>query len=97
MTINHQLGREEALRRIKSGIGDARVRFGDKLSRIDETWTDNHLDFTVRALGQQVNGTLDVLDDQVRAEFHLPVLLAMLAKRLDTTLRDEGTKLLERR
>ena len=60
--IPHSLGKEEATRRLKTGIGRLHEQFGDKITQIEDTWTGDHLDFRVSALGQGVTGGLDVMD-----------------------------------
>jgi hypothetical protein len=83
VSIPHRLGREEALRRIKSGIATART--GDRLA------------FNVSALGQSASGLIDVADDHVRLEVTLPWLLAKLAEKFTPAIRKEGTLLLEKK
>ncbi len=61
VSIPHQLGKEEAARRLKSGFGRARSTFGEKLAVIDETWSGDHLDFRAGVLGQTTTGTIDVV------------------------------------
>src|SRR5262245_56646721 len=45
VSIPHQLGQAEALRRIKSGFGNARSNYSQFLTIDEETWTDNCLAF----------------------------------------------------
>lgn len=92
--IAHQLGRDEARRRLQAGIADARTRFGDKVSQIEEAWQGDHLDFKVAALGQSIAGTMDVAEDHVQLEFSLPALLGMLGGKIKSYLQASGTRLL---
>jgi Putative polyhydroxyalkanoic acid system protein (PHA_gran_rgn) len=97
VSIPHRLGRDEALRRLKTGLRDAEAKFG-QFFRIDEqTWTDNRLQFRVSALAQTASGTIDVLDDHVRLEVVLPWLLAKVAETIQPLIRKEGTLLLEKK
>jgi hypothetical protein len=97
ISIPHRLGKEEALRRLKSDLGSAGASFGHLFSINEQTWTGDRLQFGVTALGQAVHGTIDVADDYVRLEVLLPWLLAMLAETLQPLIRREGTLLLERK
>jgi hypothetical protein len=97
MSIPHRLGREEALRRLKSDLGSAGASFGHLFSINQQTWTGDRLQFRVTAVGQAVHGTIDVADDYVRLEVFLPWLLAMLAETLQPLIRKEGTLLLEKK
>lgn len=97
MSIAHHLGKEEATRRLQSGLGKVRASYGHLFAVQEETWTDNHLQFRVSALGQTVGGTLDVLEDRVNLVVYLPWLLAKLANAIQPLIRKEGTLLLEKK
>jgi Putative polyhydroxyalkanoic acid system protein (PHA_gran_rgn) len=97
ITIPHRLGKQEALRRLQQGLGNAGSNFSHLFSIQEQTWTGDHLQFRVSALGQSANGTIDVADDSVRLEVFLPWLLAKLAETLQPLIRKEGTLLLEKK
>jgi hypothetical protein len=97
MSIPHQLGKAEALRRLKTGLGDTGANFGHLFSINEQTWTGDHLQFRVTAIGQAAHGSIDVAEDYVRLEVYLPWLLAMLAETLQPLIRKEGTLLLEKK
>ena len=95
--IPHQLGREEARRRLEAGIGQLKTKFGDKLTAVDERWAGDHLDVTVKAMGQAITAALDVESEHVRLEVQLPWMLAMLAEKAKGFLSREGQLLLEKK
>ncbi len=97
VTIPHQLGKEEAMRRLQGGIGRLRSQFGDKLGAIEDTWTGDHADFRVSVLGQTVTGALDVRDAEVRVEVQLPWMLAMVAEKAKGLIQKQGTLMLEKK
>lgn len=97
VSIPHRLGKEEAVRRIQAGLGRARGAFGQHLTQVGETWTNEHLDFRLVVLGHPLSGTMDVADDHVRLEVMLPWLLALLAERTKTLIANEGQLLLEKK
>jgi hypothetical protein len=97
VSIPHSLGREEATRRLKAGLGNAGSSFGQLLSVEEETWSGDTVNFRVRSLGQAAHGTIEVLDDSVRVEVTLPWLLARMAEKLVPAIRKEGTLLLEKK
>jgi hypothetical protein len=97
VSIPHRLGREEAVRRLKSGLGGVRTGYSPLLTINDETWTGDHLVFRVSALGQSAAGTIDVADDHVRLEVTLPWLLAKLAEKITPAIRKEATLMLEKK
>ncbi len=95
--IPHQLGREEARRRLETGIGQLKAKFGDKLTSVDESWTGDHLDVVIKAMGQAITAGMDVETDHVRLEVQLPWMLAMLAEKAKGFIRKEGQLLLEKK
>ena len=95
VSIPHRLGRDEAVRRIKSGLRTAQEKFGQFFSLQEEVWTDNRLQFRVSALAQTASGTIDVFDDHVRLEVVLPWLLAKIAEAVQPAIRKEGALMLE--
>ena len=78
VSIPHSLGREEAVRRLKTGL--ARAASSVPVLHVDEErWEDNRMMFRVRALGQAAAGHVDVADDHVKVEVVLPWLLLGVA------------------
>lgn len=97
VSIPHNLGKAEAMRRLQGGIGGLKSQFGDKVAAINETWAGDRMDFRVGAMGQNVSGHLDVMEDQVRVEVQLPWILAMVAEKAKSFIQKQGTLLLEKR
>lgn len=93
VTIPHRLGREEALRRLRSGLSRAATSI-PVLKVDEERWDGDHMFFRVRALGQAASGHIDVAEDNVRLEVTLPWLLQRFAQMAQIAIRDRGTKLL---
>jgi len=97
VSIPHNLGREEAIRRMKNGLAGVRTQYSHLLTVSEETWNDSQLTFRVTALAQAVSGSIDVADDHVRLEVMLPWLLAKLAERAQAMIGDTGRLMLERK
>jgi hypothetical protein len=91
VSIPHRLGKVEAARRLKAGLGQARTGFNHLMSIDEEVWSGDSLTFRLRALGQSASGTIEVLEDHLRLEVALPWLLAKLSERLIPAIRKEGT------
>ena len=64
VSIPHHLGKEEALRRLKTGLAEVGTSFGHLFSVTEQIWTGDHLRSQVSALGQSASGSIDVADDQ---------------------------------
>ena len=97
VSFPHNLGKDEAVRRLKSGIGRVVQGLGDKVAMMDETWTGDHLDFHLKALGQAASGTVDVAEDHVRMEVQLPWVLALMAEKAKSMMEQRGKLLLEKK
>jgi hypothetical protein len=97
VSIPHRLGKDEAIRRLKSGLGQMRTNYGHLLAVQEETWNGDRLLFQVSALGQAAAGIIDVAEDHVRLEVTLPWLLAKLAEKIQPMIRKEGTLMLEKK
>jgi hypothetical protein len=97
VSIPHRLGKDEAVRRLKSGLANARTSYSSIISVDEEVWTGDRLVLRVRALGQSASGIIDVLDDCVRLEVTLPWLLARFTERVVPTIRKEATLMLEKK
>jgi Putative polyhydroxyalkanoic acid system protein (PHA_gran_rgn) len=97
LSISHSLGKEEAVRRLKSGLSSVPATFHHVLAVQEEVWTGDHLQFRVSALGQVASGTIDVADDHVRLTVALPRLLAQLAKKIQPLIRNQGKLMLEKK
>jgi hypothetical protein len=93
ISIPHQLGREEATRRLKGGLTRAAASF-PALQVDEERWEGEHMDFRVRALGQAASGHIDVADDHVQLEVVLPWLLQRFAGAAQAVIRKRGQLLL---
>jgi hypothetical protein len=96
VSIPHSLGREEAMRRLKTGLSRAAARV-PILSVDEERWEDNRMIFRVRALGQAANGHVDVAEDHVKVEVTLPFLLQRFAELAQAAIRERGKLLLTKK
>lgn len=97
VSIPHRLGKEEACKRIREGMGKARADFASLMAVEQEDWTDNRVAFRVASLGQRCSGTIDVQDDHVKLEVQLPWLLAKAAEAVKAVVKQRGGLLLEKK
>ncbi len=93
VSIPHRLGREEAVRRLKTGLGRAAASI-PVMQVEEERWSGDSMTFRIRALGQIASGQVDVGDDQVRVEVVLPWLLQRFAEMAQATIKKRGQLLL---
>jgi putative polyhydroxyalkanoate system protein len=97
VSIPSRLGQVETKRRLEDGVRHLRSQYAGKIASVEETWTGDRMDFKVAALGQSLNGRLEVLADSVKVEIDLPWLLAAFAEKIKTEIEQRGRKLLEKK
>jgi hypothetical protein len=94
--ISHNLGKETAKQRLRNTVGQMISQVGP-IATVEEVWSGDRMSFRLAALGQTVSGFIDVLEDAVRIEVLLPGLLAMLAGRIGSGIRERATLLLTKK
>ena len=97
ISIPHSLGKEEAARRLRSGLATAQSQFRQFFTVQEEIWSGDRLTFRVAALGQTASGTIDVAEDYARLEVKLPWLLSMAAQQIQRVVNAQGTTMLEKK
>jgi len=97
VTIPHQLGRAEARKRVDEGFGDLARHLGGAAGALDKRWEGDRLSFALTSFGQSISGYVLVEDAAVTVEVLLPGFLAMIAGKVQGTLRKEGQLLLTRK
>lgn len=97
ISISHELGVEEAKRRISGGFGRLIQQMpGGALMQLSESWSGDRMSFTAKALGQTVSGHVDVAATHVTLEVLLPEFLAAIADGLRGRLQKAGQLLLNK-
>uniref|UniRef100_E6VKT1 Polyhydroxyalkanoic acid synthase n=1 Tax=Rhodopseudomonas palustris (strain DX-1) TaxID=652103 RepID=E6VKT1_RHOPX len=96
VSIPHRLGRDEARRRLQTGLSRAAINV--PILKVDEeTWRGDQMLFRVRALGQVAAGQVDVAEDHVRLEVRLPWLLQKFADAARVAIQKRGHLILEKK
>jgi hypothetical protein len=93
ITISHNLGKDEAVRRLRPALTKAAASF-PILTVEQEVWEGARMTFRVHALGQHMAGTVEVMERSVRLEIHLPWLLARFVGAIRETIENQGQVLL---
>ena len=96
VTISHRLGRDEAKRRIDSGLGTIRQELAQFVKSLDYSWENYRLDFRATAMFQTITGRIEVYEEFVKVELGLPRLLHMVAKTIAGRIEKTATALLEK-
>lgn len=94
VTVQHQLGKEEALRRIKGMLDGAQSRDGGRISDMQETWNGDNGTFSFKASGFDVSGSIEVRDSNVEIDIDYPLAARPFKGKIESTLRDRTAALL---
>jgi hypothetical protein len=94
ISVPHNLGRQEARRRVADSVDKVHARYATTVGNIEQSWTDDRLDFAVTALGQRITGWLEVQDKAVQIRVLMPWLLARIAEKLRPQIEDEARRVL---
>lgn len=95
--IQHQLGRAEARRRIETGFAKILHQLPGSGSTYSERWDGDRLVFGIAAMGQTIDGVINVLDDAVTIEVTLPGVFGLIASSLKNRLQEAGRLLLTKK
>ena len=95
VTLPHQLGADEARRRIAANVGTISDHIPGGASHLESSWTGNRLTLQIRALGQDVTSHIDVEANSVRLEVRLPAFLSIFSGKVADYLARKGDFLLE--
>lgn len=98
MTVDlpHNLGIEEARRRIESGMDKLADHIpGGGRADVQSQWQGNRMQLSVKAMGQEVSAKIDVMETIVRLELMLPPMLSFFASRIQGYVKTVGGQLLE--
>lgn len=96
VSIPHSLGKQEAARRLKSGMAGALSAI-PILTFEEQTWTGDSMQFRARALGQVAAGSIHVGEDQVKLEVTLPWLLQKFAEKVQGAFAQRTRLLLQKK
>ncbi len=93
MEVPHQLGRDAAIERLKSFIDKVRNR--NDVSDLQESWQENVQTFSFKTFGFTIEGATTVEDDRVKMEGKLPLAAAPFRGRIEGSIQEELTKMLQ--
>lgn len=94
ITVPHKLSQNEALRRIKTLLGEVKAQFTNKIKDLSEQWNGNTGTFSFSVMGFSVSGTLVVKDSKVELFGNLPFAATFFKGKIESTIRERARSLL---
>jgi hypothetical protein len=92
--LSHNLGRDEARRRIAANIHKLEDHIPGGATHMDSHWTGDELNLNITALGQTVAARIAVEETKVHLRVTLPPMLAMFARPIEAALSAKGKDVL---
>jgi predicted NBD/HSP70 family sugar kinase len=94
IVVPHTLTTEEAMGRIQNLLTEIKRDYGDRVSDLKEQWTGDRGEFSFRAMGFAVSGTLQARPGEVVLEGTYPWAAAPFKGKIESMIRDRATQLL---
>jgi Putative polyhydroxyalkanoic acid system protein (PHA_gran_rgn) len=95
ISIPHQLGKEEAKRRIQGHFGHFRSQSASLMTQFDEHWSGDDMNFDATLLAAPITGHLRVEEELVDVEVDMPWFLAALSSAVRKVIEPNTRHLLE--
>lgn len=93
--IPHNLGKEEARRRLKTRIHELAGQLPGGAAEVTTGWpSEDRMTMRVAAMGQQIDGLVDIEENQVVFEVTLPAALSFVEPMVAGAIRKGGQKML---
>lgn len=95
VAIPHSLGKDEARARLRAHAGELAQIVPGGLARVETSWPgEDRMDLNVAALGQSIQGTIEIEAERVLFTLDLPPALAFAESLIGPNLAEQGRKLL---
>jgi hypothetical protein len=94
LTIPHQLSQEEALKRIKNLLSEAKRDHADKIDHLEEKWDGNKGTFSFSAKGYDVSGMLEVLPHSIELTSTVPFAVSLFKGMIASMIQQKAKELL---
>ena len=87
--VEHQLGREEAVERLKKFLEQVRQKYSEFVTELQGAWNDNVLTFSLKTYGFKIDGTLTVEDRLARLTGNLPFAALAFRGKIEQSIVSE--------
>ena len=93
--VLHELSQEQAIDRLKGFLDRVKEHYKDQVSRLEESWADNVLSFSMTTYGIKIDGSLTVEEERVAVAGSLPFIALPYKGRIQDSITSELKKALE--
>ncbi|WP_145205838.1 polyhydroxyalkanoic acid system family protein [Sphingobium sp. B2] len=93
--IPHDLGREEARRRMAIGIGKLASHIPGGAATVTHSWlSQDHLSLTVATMGVEVPCTVHAHETSLHVTVQLPAMVCLMSAPIKAIIQQQGERLL---
>jgi len=89
VNVPHTLGKEQAICRLKERLNQAKNKFGQEVSHLEERWNGDVLSFGFSTLGVKVRGTVTSAESEVKVTAKLPYAAMLFRGAIERQIRNE--------
>ena len=95
LVLPHKLSKDEVRRRLHEHAGELAGGVPGGMAELKTDWvSDDLVNLTVSAMGQNLKGNIAIEDGEVVIEMDLPLALSFVEPMISGTIREHGQKLL---
>lgn len=95
--IPHELPREEVRRRLKERSHEMADHIPGPMAEVVTDWpSEDRMNMTIRAMGHDLVGTVDIEDSRLVVEVTLPPMLGFMEPVISGAMKNQGQKLLSK-
>jgi hypothetical protein len=94
VSVSHRLSQDEALRRIRALVAQAKVQYSGKISDLHETWNGYVGAFEASGMGQKGSGTVAVNPSDVRLQITLPFAASLFKSKIESGIHETLSRIL---
>jgi hypothetical protein len=94
ISIPHNLSQDEALRRIKNAIAQAKAQQSGNIKDFQENWNGNVGTFSGSGMGQTASGTITVNTSEIVLDLALPFAASFFKGTIEAEIRSFAAGLL---
>jgi hypothetical protein len=94
VSVAHKLSQDEALRRVKAAIADAKKEYAEQVDDLQESWDGYNGTFSATAMGQRVSGSLAVNPSDVIVQGKLPLIALPFKGKFEAMIREQVAAIL---
>ena len=93
--LPHSLEKAEIRRRLEERKDEIVDYFPQGMASLESRWKgEDRMDFVVGIAGQRINGAVEIGETHVVIDVDLPLILGFLSRKIEASVRKEGTRLL---